>query len=440
MGNKKVDLESLKRLKELERQLREYTEEDYLREAEEMEREMAKQEVNFEPPEGFFEQVLAKGKLLEAEKRRQEKSPSDQKAERKNETRSVVSGSAKAAAIMKLGEEKRKEETDLQENPTQSGGLAGLPDEGVEKEKLQGAGQQGVALQEIGQQGIELQEIGQREVELQEKGQQEIALQETGQREVEKGETVQQERTQGLKPLAFRPEEEYGKRVEIDENGYSKDRVGEKEKIEEEAKPEVLQSEGQGAGNKKRRGKLRWRLLLALGVLVACMVFGVSSGGKGYFLFKQKERENVSGQHVVLNNGDYMDGVDEEVEAYYFIEQEIGIDALRLGDRPYGLVFEGVELVENSAYLYFKSQEGDYVLLKEAIYSYNVLVDVTNDGERVTTVYNEWLDIAVDIYEEEIKDDSYKYNAVLSVDSVYYVVTGYMDLDSYISIIADLNF
>lgn len=65
MANREDDL---KRLRELERQVREFTDEDLLREAEELEREMLEQNIEYDIPPGFYEQIVAKGKLIEAER------------------------------------------------------------------------------------------------------------------------------------------------------------------------------------------------------------------------------------------------------------------------------------------------------------------------------------------------------------------------------------
>lgn len=66
---KRKRLKQRKRLRQLERQLKEYSEEDFLKEAEKYEREMAENGIGYEPPEGFLEQAIAKGKLLEVEKK-----------------------------------------------------------------------------------------------------------------------------------------------------------------------------------------------------------------------------------------------------------------------------------------------------------------------------------------------------------------------------------
>lgn len=57
----------LKRLKTLELQAREATDEDLLKEAEELEREMAENHIELALPPDYLKQILAKGKLLEAE-------------------------------------------------------------------------------------------------------------------------------------------------------------------------------------------------------------------------------------------------------------------------------------------------------------------------------------------------------------------------------------
>lgn len=61
---------SQKRLKELEKQVTEYTDEDLLKEADELEKEMLEGNISYDLPEDFFRQILAKGKLIEAERMR----------------------------------------------------------------------------------------------------------------------------------------------------------------------------------------------------------------------------------------------------------------------------------------------------------------------------------------------------------------------------------
>lgn len=74
MENKK---KLLKRLKELEHQTKDATDEEMLKEAEELEQEMAEKHIEYDISPEFLKQILAKGKLLEAERALHEASMSE---------------------------------------------------------------------------------------------------------------------------------------------------------------------------------------------------------------------------------------------------------------------------------------------------------------------------------------------------------------------------
>lgn len=466
MGNKKKDLESLRRLRELERQLKEYTEEDYLREAEKMEREMAKQQVNFEPPEGFFEQVLAKGKLLEAEMRKQERIESGQKTQEKNVPRSAESGSAKADAILKMSVEQGQEQGGLQEEKEigfqkkEKSGLHEKKESSLQEKAVSGEGLAGLSAAAAGESHVGESCVGKPYVEEQPANGQMSGNMEGNEQMGEIMEGKAEDVRQKLKPLTFQTEE-YGERVEIGgadqvslrnvklRESASEQRIGaetgnvesrEKAAGEEMAKsrPGVLRSAGQASGRKPGRRKLRWRVLLVLGVLVVFMVFGVSSGGKKHFSFEQRQREGVDGQHIALNNGEFKDSLEDELEAYNNIEQYIGITSIKIGDRPYDMEFEEYQIEGRCANMIFSYGESNGLIILEYISSTETNSDYFVDGNVIDSVFNEVLDMELQITEEILEMSRKKYCTLFTIDNAYYILTSDIKLEEFKEILKDL--
>lgn len=386
MSEKKKQQFTQKRLRELEKQVQEYTDEDLLNEADELEKEMLAGNITYDLPDDFFQQILAKGKLIEAERDHNKQKPVDQDVEKEAETR-----------IKRVWDETVPPEAELinipvmtitppSEQPTITGDAAGKPEE---KTDLSHA-------------------------------------------------------TNIVTAVESAPEQEMV-RADIADADKVKIEVPRAAAQKNEAAAGEAGGQGNGKGSKKpRRGvKLRWKVLMTVMILVMVpLAAGITSGGKKHFTLRMWQREGVDHQDIVINNVESTEGNINggEIEAYEKIEQEIGIDALRIGDRPSNLSFNKWDKSENYAYLYFDYDGNGYLMLKEVIYVDATSVNVVSDGKLIDHVYNDWLDIKIDYYEETIKDGKCKYNAVVTSDNSYYLITAVMDLENFKMILKDLHF
>lgn len=387
MSDKKKQQFTQKRLRELEKQVQEYTDEDLLNEADELEKEMQAGNITYDLPDDFFQQILAKGKLIEAERDRNEQKPVDQGVEKEAETK-----------IKRVWDETVPPNAELINIPVMTilppseqlmkpGDAAGKPEEETD---LSHATKVMTAVESEPEQAMVRADIADADE---------------------------------MKVEAPKAEAAVHENKVVVRNNSGRDN-------------------GQGRKKPKRKVKLRWKVLLTVMILVMVpLAAGITSGGKKHFTIDFKQREGVNKQDIVLNNNaDTENGIDEEAKTYTQIEQDVGIDALCIGDRPFELTYDRSEVMGKNVYMYFDYGDSGYLMLKQALYPNSSVVNVVSDGNLIGEVYNEKLEMNINIYEESIQDGNTKYNAVLSLDNAYYLITAVMNLEDYVRILKDLYF
>lgn len=386
MSEKKKQQFTQKRLRELEKQVQEYTDEDLLNEADELEKEMLAGNITYDLPDDFFQQILAKGKLIEAERDHNKQKPVDQDVEKEDETR-----------IKRVWDETVPPEAELinipvmtitppSEQPTITGDAAGKPEE---KADLSHA-------------------------------------------------------TNIVTAVESAPEQEMV-RADIADADKVKIEVPRAAAQKNETAAGEAGGQGNGKGSKKpRRGvKLRWKVLMTVMILVMVpLAAGITSGGKKHFVFEVKEQNNGEGHRISISNDGFTDLVDEEMLAYDNIENDIGIDALKLGDRPSNVIYDDYIIVANRADIMFNCGNENSLILTEMISTRKSKADYINEAEKekVTSVYNEWLDMDINIYQEEIGTELIKYYSEIIIDNTLYIVRATLNLEDFKMIIKDLNY
>lgn len=386
MSNKKKQQFSQKRLRELEKQLEEYTDEDYLNEADELEKEMLEGDINFDIPDDFFQQILAKGKLIEAEKERNKQKNVGQEADKEAEIKIKRVWDASVSQDAEPVDIAVTTSLPTAELSVENGNVAGKSEAKPELPQIPEV----LAAVEI------------------------TAEQETVRADVSNADEVKAEG-----PVAAVQK----KQAAVEENNEQSSEQGEK---------------------KPRRGvKLRWKVLLTVMILVMVpLAVGITSGGKKHYKFEVQEQHDGKGQRISFSNDGFTeDIIDEEMIAYDEIEKQIGIDAIKIGDRPSDLFYDSYVITGHRADILF-SCDNKYLTLTEIISNEKTKADYINDAERekASSVYNEHLEIKVNIYKEKVKSNEIKYHAVIVTDTSIYKVTATISLEDFEKILIDLYF
>lgn len=387
MSEKKKQQFTQKRLRELEKQVQEYTDEDLLNEADELEKEMLAGNITYDLPDDFFQQILAKGKLIEAERDRNKQKPVDQDVEKEDETR-----------IKRVWDETVPPEAELinipvmtitppSEQPTITGDAAGKPEE---KADLSHA-------------------------------------------------------TNIVTAVESAPEQEMV-RADIADADKVKIEVPRAAAQKNETAAGEAGGQGNGKGSKKpRRGvKLRWKVLMTVMILVMVpLAAGITSGGKKHYKLEVQEQNSEKGHRISFSNDGFTEDIfDDEMIAYDEIEKQIGIDAIRIGDRPSDLLFDSYVITGPRADILFKCDNNKTLILTEIMSVEKTKADYISDAtnERITSVYNEWLEMDINIYKEKLGINKIKYYAVIVIDNSIYNITSTINLKDFKFILEDLNF
>ena len=194
---------------------------------------------------------------------------------------------------------------------------------------------------------------------------------------------------------------------------------------------------GAGAGGAKVF-RFRRRTLIAA-ALAAVLLLAFSAGAVGERLFEPE----VTGQiedgeyNVRVESGDetYYLNLDE-TEAYEEIEERLGILALRLGYKPWGMELESVYIDENmgEAQMEF-TYENSVLRIYENKQSSNSVFDFHIDGGIVDTVELFQSEDKIEILEIDKNEFGSCYAVQLEQGNAYYRITSGLKLDDFEEII-----
>ena len=193
----------------------------------------------------------------------------------------------------------------------------------------------------------------------------------------------------------------------------------------------------------KKPFRIRKRVLLsvaAAAVLVAAM--GVGATGAKLFVPKVENSSEEGEFNTTIINGDMEEDIDvTEEEAYEDIEERIGIQALRLGNKPQGLVLGKAYIDENmgEAQMEFYSEDNILTIYVNKQMD-NATFDKKIDGDVVDTLETFYFDESVNIMQVEKGKDKFYYAIQLEHGNAYYYVRTDMELATFEEIIKGIIF
>ena len=174
------------------------------------------------------------------------------------------------------------------------------------------------------------------------------------------------------------------------------------------------------------------RVLLAVAA-AAVLVVATGVGATGAKLFVPKvENSGEDGEfNTTIINGEMEEDRDvTEEEAYEEIEDKIGIQALRLNDKPQGMTLEKVYIDEKSREAQMEFTFNEKILtVYENKQSSDAVFRTEIDGEVIETIEAFHLDQAIDIMEVDRGDGEKFYTAQFKHGNAYYYLNGNIELE-----------
>lgn len=197
---------------------------------------------------------------------------------------------------------------------------------------------------------------------------------------------------------------------------------------------------GAGAGGAKVF-RFRRRTLIAA-ALAAVLLLAFSAGAVGERLFEPE----VTGQiedgeyNVRVESGDetYYLNLDE-TEAYEEIEERLGILALRLGYKPWGMELNSVYIDENTGEAQMEFiYENCALRIYENKQSSDSVFSIQIDGKIVETVQTFYLEKEINILEIDGNESSPFYATELKYGNAYYYFTSGLKLNEFEQILKEI--
>ncbi len=197
-------------------------------------------------------------------------------------------------------------------------------------------------------------------------------------------------------------------------------------------------------GPAKKPFRIRKRTLLAVAaaaILVAAMGAGVT--GAKLFVPKVENRSEDGDFNTTIINGETKEDRDiSEEEVYQEIEDKIGIQALRLSEKPEDMVLEKIYIddIMGEAQMEFRYQDRIFIIYANK-QNGNSAFDKQTDGEIVDTVDMFHLNKKAEVFKIDKGDgDGYSYEVLFEQGNAYYYVNSDMDLEDFEQIIMGIIF
>ena len=196
-------------------------------------------------------------------------------------------------------------------------------------------------------------------------------------------------------------------------------------------------------GPAKKPFRIRKRTLLAVAaaaILVAAMGAGVT--GAKLFVPKVENRSEDGDFNTTIINGEMEEDRDiSEKDAYQEIEDRLGIQALRLNDKPQDMVLEKVYIddVMGEAQMEFRYQDRIFMIYENKQNDDSAFARQT-DGEIVDEVDMFYLNEKAKVFKIDKGDGGYSYEVQFKQGNAYYYVNSDLDLEEFEQIIMGIIF
>ncbi len=213
---------------------------------------------------------------------------------------------------------------------------------------------------------------------------------------------------------------------------------GELQKIMDRVEEELNAKPSQ---HKKNNVRKMVKMLAAAAVLGA-MVIGGSMwvGAKRYYTYDSQERNDLNNVIAFDNSPDNLIiyGKDEEQKAYEQIKKELNIKVLELSYLPDKILFSEYEVRGRKGLIKF-SAGTDKLYFYQGINDKPSSLSFVSDMEELEKVYNQYLDMEIMVYQQELSDGNKEYGMIINENNAYYFLEGIIEEEEFIKIVCGIK-
>ena len=203
-------------------------------------------------------------------------------------------------------------------------------------------------------------------------------------------------------------------------------------------------------GNNTVKGHKGIRLKKVAKFVVATAVMGTMVLGSGiwvgarrikeYQIRERSDLENV----VVFNNDPDNVIISEDKEsamekAYAEIEEDLGIQVLKLSYLPEGLSFDKVVITERKGIIILSGDKGD-LFFYQGLNDNTSSLSYSSKAEEFQQVYNIFLEKEILICKEKLENNNIEFSAQIVKDNKYYLLHGTLNIEEFKKIICGIKF
>lgn len=183
-------------------------------------------------------------------------------------------------------------------------------------------------------------------------------------------------------------------------------------------------------GNSMSRRPRRLKTIIKIAVVAAALMamvlgMGITSRARRSYTYKVMERD-VSGVDVVYNRATKSKQEDALEEAYKLIQEELGLNALKLSYIPDGMNLRKVEVNKTSATMLFEYNE-KLIYLVQQLGADESSYNIASDRKTYKTVYNELFKQDILVQMNRLEDGEKEFQAQFIYQGNYYLLEGVMD-------------
>lgn len=217
--------------------------------------------------------------------------------------------------------------------------------------------------------------------------------------------------------------------------GNEEDRENEKlPAVVEIRKTDIEDTEADAPAGPKKKSALsgRRKLFLSAALVAVFMIaLGITAiGGRSNFFNSRRNRLQVN----IVNNDHNRQDIAKIEEAYLQIEEDLDITALKLGYIPSQLVFQEIIVRENGATIRLQYDE-NVITLYESKGTGRTSIGIDSDRFDEKTIYNQWLDMEIEYYKNDVEDDQVEYETLILIEDSLYYFSGILPEEEFVKII-----
>lgn len=191
----------------------------------------------------------------------------------------------------------------------------------------------------------------------------------------------------------------------------------------------------------RKRQLSRKALATAAMVMVLVTIVGVGVNGARLYVLNVENREKNGKLDIIASTDDAFYVELTEDDAYEKVEEDIGILALRLGNKPNGMELEKIYIDVEMGEAIMEFHYNDYILnLYQNKQNENASFNVKSDGKVVDTIETFYLGKELEILEVDKIDGNVAYQVQMEYGNAFYYLSSDMSLEEFKNILYGIIF